>query len=32
VGQIMKVTQGQANPKAVNEILLGKLLPWFKKY
>jgi aspartyl-tRNA(Asn)/glutamyl-tRNA(Gln) amidotransferase subunit B len=27
VGQIMKVTQGQANPKAVNEILLGKLLP-----
>ncbi|MDD3445611.1 MAG: hypothetical protein PHS60_09390, partial [Zavarzinia sp.] len=25
VGQVMKATQGKANPAAVNEILKGKL-------
>jgi Asp-tRNA(Asn)/Glu-tRNA(Gln) amidotransferase B subunit len=28
VGQVMKETQGKANPKIVNKLLEGKLKKW----
>ncbi len=28
VGQVMKATQGKANPAQVNELLKKKLAPW----